>query len=65
MNDQQPSDVPIHRVPTDDEDIAIQQLVVGQDRQQRPYVLTITAHKDTGLITARLGQTLAFPAELC
>ena len=61
MNDSQPSDVPIHRVPTDDEDIVIHQLVVGRDRQQRPYVLSIKSHRD-GTIVAWLGQTLGTPA---
>jgi hypothetical protein len=36
----------------------VQQLVVGKDRRGQPYVLTVTAHRDTGEITARLGQTL-------
>jgi hypothetical protein len=65
MHDSQPSPVPIYPVASGDPNVRIQQLVVGQDRQQRPYILTITAHKETGDITARLGQTLAFPAELC
>ena len=62
MNDNQPSPMPISRGATNDPHLCIQQLVVGQDHQQRPYVLTITAHKETGSVTARLGQTLAFPA---
>ncbi len=65
MHDSQPSPVPIHQAASGDPDIRIQQLVVGQDRQQRPFILTVTAHRETGEITARLGQTLAHPAELC
>lgn len=65
MHDSQPSPVPIYQAASEDPDVRIQQLVVGQDRQQRPYILTVTAHRGTGEITARLGQTLARPAELC
>lgn len=59
MNDRDRSPIPIHEVPTDDPDLKFQQLVVGQDRQQRPYVLTLRSHRGTGEVTAALGQTLS------
>lgn len=49
--------LPVVRVSPSD-DVMVQQLVVGKDRRGQPYVLTVTAHRDTGEITARLGQTL-------
>lgn len=48
---------PVVRVQPSD-DVVVQQLVVGKDRRGQLYVLTVTAHRDTGEITARLGQTL-------
>lgn len=64
MHDRIPSPVPIHEVPTGSEDVKIQQLVVGRDRQGKPYVLTLTAHRQTGELEARLGQSLDETAAL-
>ena len=55
--DEEAPGLPVVRV-RPSEDVVVQQLVVGKDRRGQPYVLTVTAHRDTGEITARLGQTL-------
>ena len=63
MDDTIPSPIPIHRW-TPSDDVVIQQLVVGQDRQGKPYVLTITSNRQKDEITTRLGQTLDPPLQI-